>query len=126
MKKLNSLLIILFILLKQISAQCYAPIDILKGNNQIKPAKCGEWITKDDNKANLVGDNESLFQVKFTCLLVNQDELCEKARNAFNNAGKIISQTLKLKEPITVNATFMDFCEGQSDLECPIEIRRDI
>src|SRR4051794_24765399 len=115
-----SFLIILLILLNQISAKCYETIDVLKNVNKVKEVACGEMITEVpiDNHNKLVdGEEERMFQVTFTCLEKNE-ELCNKVERSFENAGKIISNTLMLEKPITVNATFFDFCQG--NLECPI------
>ncbi|PKK69643.1 hypothetical protein RhiirC2_748033 [Rhizophagus irregularis] len=62
-----------------------------------------------------------MFKVTFTCLL-NDKVLCDKAQKAFDRASNSITNTLKLKEQVTINATFFDFCgEGKNDLECPLE-----
>ncbi|GET00180.1 hypothetical protein GLOIN_2v1525566 [Rhizophagus clarus] len=48
--------------------------------------------------------------------------MCDKAQKSFDRAGNTISNTLKLKEAITVNATLLDFCgEGKSRITCPLE-----
>ncbi|RIA89261.1 hypothetical protein C1645_772847 [Glomus cerebriforme] len=66
-----------------------------------------------------------MIQIDFKCLVEDQI-LCDKVQKAFDGASKIISNTLKLKETIIINATFFDFCKGQSDLSCPIEVRKII
>ncbi|RGB36976.1 hypothetical protein C1646_695983 [Rhizophagus diaphanus] len=127
--KLNSILIILFIVLKQIFAECFEPIDIFKLEKTIKKVDCGDWINEkgikkfNNNDGNKLvgGGNETMFKVTFTCLL-NDKVLCDKAQKAFDRASNSITNTLKLKEQITINATFFDFCgEGKNDLECPLE-----
>jgi len=51
-----------------------------------------------------------MFAVSFTCL-ISDTTLCGKVRNAFNKAGTIISNNIVLTAPVTVNATFLDFCK---------------
>ncbi|CAB4393647.1 unnamed protein product [Rhizophagus irregularis] len=127
--KLNFILIILFIVLKQIFAECFEPIDIFKLEKTIKKVDCGDWINEkgikkfNNNDGNKLvgGGNETMFKVTFTCLL-NDKVLCDKAQKAFDRASNSITNTLKLKEQVTINATFFDFCgEGKNDLECPLE-----
>ncbi|CAG8434111.1 10035_t:CDS:2 [Funneliformis mosseae] len=112
-------LLIVLALIKQISAECYQPANLLKSLSQIKRVECGAWTIEekinDGNspKFNQEGtpSDESMFQVTFTCALVDQDELCKKAENSFINAGKIISSVLKLNTKIKVNAQFFNFCK---------------
>ncbi|CAI2174399.1 5468_t:CDS:1 [Funneliformis geosporum] len=59
---------------------------------------------------------ENMFLVTFTCGILDV-ALCDKAKNAFESAGKIISSTLELNTPINLNASFLDFCKALG--ECP-------
>jgi hypothetical protein len=57
----------------------------------------------------------SAFQIDFTCYA--NDRICRQARQAFNQAGIIISQAIAFKTPVTVNATFVPFCQTLG--QCP-------
>ncbi|CAG8511221.1 10278_t:CDS:2 [Funneliformis caledonium] len=59
---------------------------------------------------------ENMFLLTFTCGIPDV-ALCDKAKNAFESAGKIISSTLQLNTPINLNASFLDFCKTLG--ECP-------
>ncbi|RUS30172.1 hypothetical protein BC938DRAFT_479770 [Jimgerdemannia flammicorona] len=53
------------------------------------------------------------FQITFTCRA--NATVCAKAKNAFQQAGTIITGVLKLSVPIIVNATFYSFCKESND-----------
>jgi len=116
--KLNTFLIILLFILKQISAECYEPVGL--SPKTLRKVACGKWTTQEKNINNndvnkLVEEgNDTMFQIKVTCSV--NDEKCDKAKKAFYGGGKTISNTLRLKEKITVNAKF---CVGKSD-SCPV------
>ncbi|KAI9289666.1 hypothetical protein BC943DRAFT_79324 [Umbelopsis sp. AD052] len=55
------------------------------------------------------------FKIDFTCYASNHT--CQRARQAFERAGKIISQAITFTTPITVNATYVPFCRTLG--ECP-------
>ncbi|CAG8537904.1 12827_t:CDS:2 [Racocetra fulgida] len=50
-----------------------------------------------------------MFVVTFRCL-VNNQTLCDKVKNAFTTAAQIITAAIAFTTPVTVNATFTDFC----------------
>ncbi|CAI2171089.1 9732_t:CDS:2 [Funneliformis geosporum] len=54
--------------------------------------------------------SDNMFNVQFNCL-VDDKVLCGKVENVFVTAGKFITATLNLKSEISVNATFLNFCE---------------
>lgn len=54
--------------------------------------------------------DQSAFKIDFTCYA--QDHVCQRARRAFDHAGVLISQAIAFKTPVTVNATFIPFCQG--------------
>jgi hypothetical protein len=61
-------------------------------------------------------NNENMFILTFNCGIKN-DVLCNKAKSAFETAGKIISSVLLINTPIQLNASFLDFCSSLG--ECP-------
>ncbi|GBB84486.1 hypothetical protein RclHR1_11050003 [Rhizophagus clarus] len=61
-------------------------------------------------------NNESMFVITFNCGIKN-DVLCNKAKNAFETAGKILSTVLLINTPIQLNASFLDFCASLG--KCP-------
>ncbi|CAI2163779.1 11685_t:CDS:2 [Funneliformis geosporum] len=100
-----------------LNSDCYQPTDLLKSGSQLKRVECKEWIVEDPKGGKSPTFNqegsppESMFQVTFTCGLINQDELCQKVQSSFENAAKIISSTIKLNTQIKVNAKFYNFCK---------------
>ncbi|RHZ89518.1 hypothetical protein Glove_13g13 [Diversispora epigaea] len=56
--------------------------------------------------SNVKRENTNFFQVTHTCY--STAALCYKIKEAFDDAGKELSKTLKLKQIIYVNATFTD------------------
>jgi hypothetical protein len=55
------------------------------------------------------------FKIDFTCYASNHT--CQRARQAFERAGDIISQAITFTTPIMVNATYVPFCHTLQ--ECP-------
>src|SRR6185503_20833762 len=49
------------------------------------------------------------FKVTLTCSA--SSTLCGKVKTASDLAGEMLSETLQLHTPITVNATFLNFCK---------------
>jgi len=62
------------------------------------------------------GNATNMFQITLTCLDPDKVQ-CNKVQRAFNLAGEILTGSLVLKTPITVNATYTDFCKSFND--CP-------
>ncbi|RHZ89517.1 hypothetical protein Glove_13g10 [Diversispora epigaea] len=56
--------------------------------------------------SNVKRENTNFFQVTHTCY--STAAMCNKVKEAFDDAGKELSKTLKLKQIIYVNATFTD------------------
>ncbi|RHZ70621.1 hypothetical protein Glove_269g29 [Diversispora epigaea] len=54
-------------------------------------------------------DDANMFSVTLSCL-VDDKTLCDKVQTAFNEAGRIITETILLNTQVTVNASFVDFC----------------
>ncbi|RIB20983.1 hypothetical protein C2G38_2301848 [Gigaspora rosea] len=83
--------------------------------NPLKPserkrAPCYSTANTNSNDLSFTKRDESdMFLVTFTCLANNQT-LCDKVKNAFITAGQIITAAIAFKIPVTVNATFSDFC----------------
>ncbi|CAG8503478.1 7613_t:CDS:2, partial [Diversispora eburnea] len=69
-------------------------------------------INTDKSKPGMcnTGGKVNMFEIDFTCDKNTSNKTCEKARNAFETAGMIISSAIKLKKKIHVNATFTKFC----------------
>ncbi|RHZ48295.1 hypothetical protein Glove_553g57 [Diversispora epigaea] len=59
--------------------------------------------------ANVKRETTNFFQVNHTCY--STTAMCDKIKEAYNDAGKEISKTLKLKQIIYVNSTFIDFLD---------------
>ncbi|CAG8756598.1 13102_t:CDS:1, partial [Cetraspora pellucida] len=86
--------------------------------NPLKPserkrAPCS-LMTDTTNSINLPyikRDETDMFVVNFTCL-VNNQTLCNRVKNAFATAGQIITAAIAFTTPVTVNATFTDFCSA--------------
>ncbi|CAG8511202.1 10277_t:CDS:2 [Funneliformis caledonium] len=55
------------------------------------------------------------FQINFTCG-IDDKKLCDKVQKSFESAGQIIVATISLRNPITVDASFYDFCK--TDNQC--------
>ncbi|KAL1922125.1 uncharacterized protein VTP21DRAFT_10767 [Calcarisporiella thermophila] len=53
------------------------------------------------------GNNQ--FRIRFQCRGV-QKQICDKAQNEFELAGQILSASLQLSQPLTVDAQFFSFC----------------
>ncbi|KAI9597239.1 hypothetical protein BDF19DRAFT_412224 [Syncephalis fuscata] len=51
------------------------------------------------------------FTVEMNCLDDNSNNICDKAKKAFNMASRIISNVLILDAPLVVNATIFNFCK---------------
>ncbi|CAG8458424.1 3397_t:CDS:2 [Dentiscutata erythropus] len=87
--------------------------------NPLKPserkrAPCYSATNTNSNDLSLTKrDDSDMFNVTFTCLANNQT-LCNKVKNAFDTAGQIITAAIAFKIPVTVNATFTDFCSTLS------------
>ncbi|CAG8588123.1 1105_t:CDS:2 [Paraglomus occultum] len=62
------------------------------------------------------GNATNMFQITLTCL-ISDNVKCNKVQRAFNLAGEILTGSLILNTPVTVNATFTDFCQSFND--CP-------
>ncbi|CAG8623189.1 24093_t:CDS:2, partial [Racocetra persica] len=84
--------------------------------NPLKPserkrAPC--FLTSDTTYSNNLPytkrDETNMFVVSFKCLMNNQT-LCDKVKNAFTTAAQIITAAIAFTTPVTVNATFTDFC----------------
>ncbi|CAG8487377.1 15954_t:CDS:2 [Racocetra persica] len=90
-------------------AQCYDYPNPLNRNYK-KPVPCP--VSKQKKPTlNLAakGSKKNMFDVTFTCGVKNA-VLCNKVKKTFETAGNIISSTLILNSPITLNASFVDFC----------------
>ncbi|CAG8556041.1 1198_t:CDS:2 [Paraglomus brasilianum] len=69
-------------------------------------------VQRRQNTANAT----NMFQITLTCL--DPDKVkCNKVQRAFNLAGQILTGSLILTEPVTVNATYTNFCTSFND--CP-------
>ncbi|CAG8606987.1 13728_t:CDS:2, partial [Ambispora leptoticha] len=120
--KKSSMLIALLLLLTITSlsnipttnAQCYShnPLKI----SDKTPVNCAVVNERSFEKRQTLTQPNStqMFQITFTCGISNKS-LCTKVNNAFTMAGMIITATLKLTSPITVNATFINFCNSMGD-----------
>ncbi|KAG9286285.1 hypothetical protein G9A89_014271 [Geosiphon pyriformis] len=97
-------------------AQCYDhdPLD-MKHKTPVKCPMVTDSKSLEKRQELLSAANSTnMFQVLFTCG-INNKNTCNKVKNAFLTAGKIITATLVLKSPIIVNATYMDFCKSMGD-----------
>ncbi|KAL1918916.1 uncharacterized protein VTP21DRAFT_2297 [Calcarisporiella thermophila] len=57
-------------------------------------------------------NNGSGFEIDFSC---NATTGCDLARDAFERAGKIISEYIEFQMPIKVNASYFSFCNASFD-----------
>ncbi|CAG8439619.1 4520_t:CDS:1 [Funneliformis caledonium] len=97
---------------KQVSAaRCWDLPDFL--SDAKKSVDCETKTIKTINPKALTDINlnqvTSMFDIKFNCL-ANDQVICDKVLKTYNKAGEIISSTLTLNTPITINATFGDLC----------------
>ncbi|KAI8055899.1 hypothetical protein BDF22DRAFT_672789 [Syncephalis plumigaleata] len=56
------------------------------------------------------------FSIEMTCL-DNNNNICKKAKNAFDLASRIMSNVLILDVPLVVNATLLDFCKRKQECD---------
>ncbi|CAG8650516.1 1900_t:CDS:2, partial [Cetraspora pellucida] len=90
-------------------AQCYDYPNPLNRNHKV-PVQCKASKQKIPT-SNLAskGSKKNMFDVTFTCGVKNTI-LCNKVKKTFETAGNMISSTFILNSPITINASFVDFC----------------
>ncbi|CAG8759290.1 2854_t:CDS:2, partial [Dentiscutata erythropus] len=88
---------------------CWDHLNPLKPSER-KRVSCYSTTNTNSNDLSFTKRDESdMFNVTFTCL-VNNQTLCNKVKNAFDSAGQIIAAAIAFKTPVTVNATFTNFC----------------
>ncbi|KAL1924207.1 uncharacterized protein VTP21DRAFT_7242 [Calcarisporiella thermophila] len=68
-----------------------------------------EGVESLEKRQERADTQESQFKINFKCRAGNQ-ALCNKAQADFELAGKLLSDSLVLKKPITVDAEFFSFC----------------
>ncbi|PKY45040.1 hypothetical protein RhiirA4_542295 [Rhizophagus irregularis] len=119
--KICFLMIILLIITLNVLgtlSQCFDYPNPLKKSYKI-PVECPlqQNSVKFDSLSQLTQpNNENMIVLTFNCGIKN-DILCNKAKNAFETAGKILSSVLLINTPIQLNASFLDFCTSLG--ECP-------
>lgn len=64
---------------------------------------------KHHQRDELSYNGANMFKISFSCL-ASDPEVCEKAKASFIKAGQIVSSVIRLRQPVTVNATFLPFC----------------
>ncbi|CAJ0842223.1 21431_t:CDS:2 [Entrophospora sp. SA101] len=105
----------------EFKTECLDQLDPLDPKNKvITPCP---MISSNDNKGSLLLQQyermkiiknmkvgvTKMVQITFNCK-VDDLKLCSKVEKTFDKAVNIISSSIKFINPITVNATFMDFC----------------
>ncbi|CAG8525302.1 5912_t:CDS:2 [Ambispora gerdemannii] len=122
--KSSSLLVLLLLLtitslanIPTTNAQCYEHNPLKISDKEL--VECPLVDDGDDEESlkkrqNTSSNSTQMFQIKLTCGISDR-AICAKVNTAFAAAGTIISATLNLKEPVTVNATFIDFCKSMGD-----------
>lgn len=108
-----------------ISAQCcFVPIQF--NPNQFNPtlfnprnltSRNCKMITEPlkKNKLNKAIKNDTMFDIILTCNANNT--ICSKVKVAFDTAAQIISSTFILNNRISLNASYISFCNGVPN--CP-------
>ncbi|CAG8843436.1 3125_t:CDS:1, partial [Racocetra persica] len=67
------------------------------------------------NNLNAAIKNDTMFDITLTCNA--NDTICSKVKIAFDTAAQIISSTFILNSRISLNASYISFCNGISN--CP-------
>src|SRR5581483_9294740 len=91
-----------------LSQQCVeylSPLD----KSKFKIADC-PMVAASPTKHKRQTQADNMFIINLDCS-ISDTALCGKVNDTFNAAGKYITATLNLKNPIVVNATFLDFCQ---------------
>lgn len=113
--------------MKKLSTTLFIILIGLCLTHTVSSEKCIQYFNPLNSKENRVFDclmaspaqkrqlptppaSDNMFNVQFNCL-VNDKALCSKVENVFVTAGRFITATLNLKSVISVNATFLNFCE---------------
>ena len=111
---------------------CYDNIDPLNRNKHV-PVECDNsklgirssvsWMKTlrswrpFASKTSKRATGTNAFKISLSCSAGTT--LCAKVKNAFDLAGIMLSQTLSLSTPITVNATFLNFCQQMNQCASP-------
>lgn len=115
---LRTSLIILFIIniLNELAAASYEVRGCWEHRNPFSPKERTKVPCRSTTpeRSNSISNNrkrstDNMFDISVDCL-VDNSTLCSKVKNAFDQAGQIITDTLLLNTQVTVNATFVDFC----------------
>ncbi|CAI2174398.1 5467_t:CDS:2 [Funneliformis geosporum] len=96
------------------SIKCFDHPNPLNFHQKI-PVNC-EFATRS-LKTKRKSSNDK-FQIKFTCGM-DDKKLCDKVQKGFESAGQIITSTISIEIPITIDASFYDFCK--TDNQCSID-----
>ncbi|CAI2178458.1 1626_t:CDS:1 [Funneliformis geosporum] len=110
-----------------VDAECWERPNPLKPFEKKISSVCGLQkktkgkLTADVGKESQKDEINSLaakeaFKFDFSCGVPDK-VLCTKAENAFKAAGEIIANVIILVTPITVNATFTDFCKALNECD---------
>src|ERR1051325_5723982 len=109
MKNLSTISFIVLIglvcLIQMTLSQCVeyvSPLDRIKTRRVDCP-----MVKLEKRQAQPTQDN--MFKIDFECLVPDKT-LCIKVNEVFIAAGKFITTSLNLKQPITVTAKFLDLC----------------
>ncbi|CAG8474545.1 hypothetical protein C2G38_2186729 [Gigaspora rosea] len=88
--------------------QCYDHPNPIDRNYKV-PIHCPIIKEKKIPIQELAASSTNKFKITFTCGITNIT-LCNKVKNEFETIGTIITSVLIINSPITVNASFIDFC----------------
>lgn len=118
---IGSLLLFIHCILAQPNAEEYMCLDTNFDSFVYTNHQKHSWVPCKWQKRNLsylrFNQNtlsKSPFDISLQCFHVS-DAVCQKAKRAFENAGKIISDVIHFKEPVRVNATLMSFCQMNNE-----------
>ncbi|CAG8549653.1 1088_t:CDS:2 [Diversispora eburnea] len=87
--------------------RCWDHINPLNPKERIK-VPCYSTTSERSNDFEKRED-VNMFNVTLRCL-VDDETLCNKVQAAFDEAGRIITETILFNTQVTVNASFVDFC----------------
>lgn len=120
--KYNSL-ILCYGFFSTVTSKCFQhPKPTEKGFMTEIPCEYVDPTQKQATKQKLVGnadlktsgsDPNNMFQVNLSCSL--DSATCAKVKNTFDTATSYLSNIIKFKTPVTVQASYYSFCQQNGD-----------
>ena len=113
------LFVIVFLTSPSASYECFDPISPFETLNLRKCGPASDAYSKlfseshirNWNYTNTNATADNAFELSFTCDPTMDAKICQKAHDAFVDAGALLSKVFKFPQKITVAAEFADLCK---------------